>query len=251
MNRIEQLASSLLRARRDGTQIDARLFAGVLQSAEDAFEVQEQVHAALERPGVPRAWKSGGPSRSGMLTHSPLPAAGVLHSPAAVRKCLLHQCRIEAEIALRLRRDVTAAEARDVTVEAASGWIDAMACAIEIVDTRWKGAGVDALLKLADHQSHASLVVGNFVPWRDVAWERQVCTVTIAGQTPKVFTGTHSLRNPAWLLPTWLRHATRNHQNVRAETAVTTGTWCGMLPAQAGDRVRAVFEGVGEAEVQL
>jgi 2-keto-4-pentenoate hydratase len=34
-------------------------------------------------------------------------------------------------------------------------------------------------------------------------------------------------------------------------TVVTTGTWCGLLEAHQGDRVRAVFDGIGEAEVQL
>jgi 2-keto-4-pentenoate hydratase len=32
---------------------------------------------------------------------------------------------------------------------------------------------------------------------------------------------------------------------------VTTGTWCGLLEAHQGDRARAVFDGIGEAEVQL
>jgi 2-keto-4-pentenoate hydratase len=32
---------------------------------------------------------------------------------------------------------------------------------------------------------------------------------------------------------------------------VTTGSWCGMLPTAAGERVRVRFEGVGEASLQL
>jgi 2-keto-4-pentenoate hydratase len=34
-------------------------------------------------------------------------------------------------------------------------------------------------------------------------------------------------------------------------TVVTTGTWCGMLPAAAGDLVTARFDDVGQASVQL
>ena len=55
----------------------------------------------------------------------------------------------------------------------------------------------------------------------------------------------------AWLLPTWLKHLTRYGATVPPGTIVTTGTWCGMLTAQVGEKVKAVFEGIGEAEVQL
>ena len=48
-----------------------------------------------------------------------------------------------------------------------------------------------------------------------------------------------------------LKHLTRYGATVPAGTIVTTGTWCGMLTAQVGDKVKAVFEGIGEAEVQL
>jgi len=34
-------------------------------------------------------------------------------------------------------------------------------------------------------------------------------------------------------------------------TVVTTGTWVGILDAQPGERVEVVFEGVGQASVQL
>jgi 2-keto-4-pentenoate hydratase len=32
---------------------------------------------------------------------------------------------------------------------------------------------------------------------------------------------------------------------------VTTGTWCGLLEAHKGDKVRVEFDGVGSAQVQL
>jgi 2-keto-4-pentenoate hydratase len=38
---------------------------------------------------------------------------------------------------------------------------------------------------------------------------------------------------------------------VRAGTVLTTGTWCGLPMAAAGDRVMAEFPGIGSAEVQL
>jgi 2-keto-4-pentenoate hydratase len=65
------------------------------------------------------------------------------------------------------------------------------------------------------------------------------------------FRGTHSLGSPLRVLPAWLRHATEAGVLLRAGTVVTCGTWCGALPAQAGDKVSVGFDGLGEAHVQL
>jgi 2-keto-4-pentenoate hydratase len=94
-------------------------------------------------------------------------------------------------------------------------------------------------------------VLGAWQPFAPRDWAQQTCVVRIGGGAAQSFRGTHSLADPAWLLPTWLRHVSRAGATVPAGTVVTTGTWCGMLPAQAGDRVHVVFEGIGEAEVQL
>jgi hypothetical protein len=65
------------------------------------------------------------------------------------------------------------------------------------------------------------------------------------------FTGTHSLADPFWVLPAWLRHATRHGQVVRAGTVVSIGNWSGNTPVKRGDRVFVRFEGLGAAVVQL
>ena len=85
---------------------------------------------------------------------------------------------------------------------------------------------------------------------RAVDWSRQTCTLHIGAEVSH-FTGTHSLGDPHWLLPQWLRHATRDGAVLPAGTVVTTGTWCGLPLAQPGDLVVAVFPGIGEARVQL
>ena len=63
--------------------------------------------------------------------------------------------------------------------------------------------------------------------------------------------GTHMLGDPAWLLPQWLRHACARFGPLPLGTVVTTGTWVGILPAQAGDTVHVVFDGIGVASVML
>ncbi len=59
------------------------------------------------------------------------------------------------------------------------------------------------------------------------------------------------MADPAFVLPAWLRHATRAGDVVAAGSVVTTGTWCGIVPSAAGDLVRVEFPGIGSAAVQL
>jgi 2-keto-4-pentenoate hydratase len=251
---VAAVAEALLQARRDRRPVDARPLALSLHGADDAYAVQAQVAAAL--PGgdapFPRYWKSGGPSREAVATHAALPPQGVWVSPADGSGWPGHLRLIEVEIALRLGRPVTPAQAAALLPETAGAFVDAMAVSIEWVDSRWQqGVDAPALLKLADLQSHGALVLGEWRPFAPRDWSAQKVTVAIGAQAPVHRQGTHSMGDPLWVLPAWLRHATRQGQTVPAGTVVTTGTWCGMLPAQPGDRVRARFEGIGEASLQL
>lgn len=250
----QSVASALLQARSSGVPVPAAPCEQLLATPDEAYAVQEEVARACgwHADGVPRYWKAGGPSRTAALTHAALPQPGVWPSPADARAHPFHLRLIEAEVALRLARNVTPAQAAALAPEQAMALVDGMAVSIEIVDSRWQeGVQAPALLKLADLQSHGALVLGEWRPCAPRDWARQECSVRIGAAPPRVFRGTHSLGDPAWLLPAWLRHVTRNGATAARGTVVTTGTWCGMLPAQRGDLVRVAFEGLGQAEVQL
>jgi 2-keto-4-pentenoate hydratase len=244
-------AAALLAARRAGIPAPAPMLA----DADTAYAVQDAVATALGwfDGGVPpRHWKSGGASRIARQTHAPLPPAGIWGSPADAGAWPFRLRGIEAEVALRLGRPVDAALAATLDVDGARSLVDAMCVSIEIVDSRWAEAlDAPALARLADLQSHGALVLSDWVSFAHRDWARQRCEVRIGKQTPQVFVGTHSMADPAWVLPAWLRHATRNGAVLAAGTVITTGTWCGLPMAQAGDAVHAVFDGIGEARVQL
>jgi len=251
---VEAVAAALLQAWRENRPADAAPLEGRLASADEGYAAQDSVarQAGWFDAGVPRFWKSGGPTRTAVLTHAPLPPRQVWPSPADARDAHFNLRLIEAEVALRLGRDVTPAQAAALTPETAASLVDGMAVSIEVVDSRWRQArDAGALLKLADLQSHGALTLGEWQAFAARDWAQQTCTVTIGSAAPKTFRGTHSLQDPAWLLPTWLQHVTRQGATVPRGTVVTTGTWCGMLEAQRGDLVRAVFDGIGEVQIQL
>ena len=209
-----------------------------LRDADDAYEVQRLAAELMPqlRTGTPPTWKSGGPSRDTPLTHAALPTPGVMASPADASALHFNHRWIEAEVALRLGAD---------------GNPEAMAVSIEIVDTRWdEGRGAPALLKLADLQSHGALVLGAWIPYVAKDWSKQHCEVRI-GASVREFTGTHSLGDPAWLLPQWKAHVASQGGVLPAGSVVTTGTWCGVLQAEKGDLVQVAFDGIGNASVQF
>ncbi len=254
MTAIDAAVQALVQARRSHQTTPAA--AVPLPDAAAAYAVQAGVAQALGwfDAGAARYWKSGGPSRDAVLTHAPLPPAGVWASPADARERSwpFHFRGIEAEIALRLAHDVDAALAGTLDAATASALIDAMCVSIELVDSRWsEGRNAPPLAKLADLQLHGALVLGEWVAFAARDWATQTCVLSIGAAAPQTFRGTHSMGDPAFVLPAWLRHATRHGNVLRAGTVVTTGTWCGLPLAAAGDRVIAEFPGIGRAAVQL
>ena len=243
---------ALAQARTHDRLADAAALAHAVSSPERAYAVQQGVADRLSwfKPGAPQHWKSGGSSREAVLTHARLPEGGVWPSPTSSDWPFALR-GIEAEIALRLAVPVDAQRAASLDQGSACRLVDAMTVSIEVVDSRW-AQGLDApdLLKLADLQSHGALVLGDWLPF-DAArdWSAQRCQVQIANAPAQEFRGTHSLGDPAYVLPALLRHATLGGCIVPAGSVVTTGTWCGILHARQGDTVTASFEGIGEARI--
>ncbi|MBO9513295.1 MAG: fumarylacetoacetate hydrolase family protein [Variovorax sp.] len=266
---MDAIAQALAGARRSGTQLPMAPWLGRLPDATAAYAVQARVAALMDwfGPAGPLHWKSGGPSRDATLTHAPLPPDGVrqAHAGGTVDLRGMHFARplIEAEIALRLARDLTRAEVeawqrgRGESSPDPRPLLDGMAVSVEVVDSRWclPPGGAEpadlARLHLADQQVHGALVLGDWVPFEARDWHAQTCTLQIADEPERAFRGSHPLGSPTWLLPQWLAHLTREQGVVHAGTIVTTGTWSGALPIAAGDRVQVGFEGIGTLILQL
>lgn len=249
---IDETARRLIEARRSGQLSIAA--ASCPADAKAAYAAQDAVAHAFgwfyAEPA--RHWKSGGPSRVSTLTHAPLPPQGVWTSPAHAAGWPFHLRGIEAEIALRLQCDVDAALAMTLDESCAMELVDAMCVSIEVVDSRWQEAlEAPPFAKLADLQSHGALILGAWSPFVPRDWSKQLCQVQISTKARIERCGTHSLEDPTFVLPAWLRHATQEGHRVLAGTVVTTGTWVGILNASAGDLVTAVFPGIGNASVQL
>ncbi|WP_374587425.1 fumarylacetoacetate hydrolase family protein [Ideonella dechloratans] len=249
-----EVVAALCAAHRTRQPADNRRLAQALSSLDEGYAVQHAVGRQLgwwgEAPA--QTWKSGGGTLD-TITHAPLPPAGVRQSPADLGDLPLHSLGIEAEVALRLGVAVDAARAAALDEAAAAALVDAMAVSVEVVDSRWRdGPQAAPLLRLADGQSHGALVLGT---WRPVEpardWAAQHCRVQIGAAAPFECRGSHPLGRPTAVLPAWLRHVTREGAVLPAGSVVTTGSWVGLLHAQAGDAVTVAFDGLGEVALRF
>ena len=225
----------------------------LLRGPDDARAVQRALAQAYHwwpADRAPRYWKSGGPSMD-KLVHAPLPEPGVhLNLDVAPAPQTVFQLRgAEAEIAFRVGSEVTLQAAQALDDAAAWALIDAWCISLEWVDVRWReGLKAPALAQLADGQCHGGLSLGAWQPverLQGVDWAQQQCTITLNGEAPQTFTGSHSLGSPAALLRAWLVHVAEQYGSVPAGTVVTTGTWCGCMQLAAGTRFHAEFAGLG------
>lgn len=245
----QELVAALVAARRSGQPALAAPLHVALSTDDEAYAVQDAVAQALGwfADGGPRYWKSGGASRDSVLSHAALPSAGVRVAGDTLADLSFHTPAVEAEIVLRLAEDVTPERAQRLTPADAPALVDAMAVAIEIADSRWdEGLQAPAALRLADQGSHGALILGEWLPWQAHDWANQRCEVRFGGTPVIANTGAYSLVDPLWLLPIWLRHATRGGRTVAAHTVVTTGSWVGAIPMPKDADVLVRFPGLGE-----
>lgn len=223
---IEQLSA----CHRQGTRLKSADWVNAVRDWDDVYAVQEGVAAALG--WTLGRWKSGGASLAGPFGHSPV-------NPLVSHPLL----GIEAEVALRIGRDVMPEDAQGPL----DGVVDAMCIAVELIASRWEeGLAAPELLRLADHQSNAGLLLGPWQPWRSLDWAQLDWRLALPGQPDVVRRGGHSLANPAAVVPAWLRHATRHGDKLRAGAVVTTGAWAGLHPLTGALGGTLSMDGLGE-----
>jgi len=254
MSDTKVLAAALAQAWRDGAKLDASAWSLPDEPSGQAVHALLAAELGWTPPGQSQYWKCGGSDRQGPFGHSPLAPAGVRESDDLTGLALIGA---EAEIALRLKRDVTQAEAQALKLGEGEELIDGFCIAIEGLASRWQqGLSADPMLKNADCQSHGGLALGPWMAWKPGHdWANQRCELQINGDAPllgnKDGLGGHGLDDPAWVMVPWLQAATRNGATIKAGSVVTTGSWRVALKCKPGDVAVARFAGLGEWSARL
>lgn len=241
----DRLSERLMRARSDNEPAGWEDLAAL--SLEEAVRVQWKVVAGL---GAVGAWKIGIKGDTERSTHAPLPASLIFASGAVLSGPQWQLRGIEAEVAIRLGRDLGPEDADEATLLAA---VDAMLPVIEVVETRlssWEAA--PAALKLADLQSFGALILGEArPPVADFDPRLVQARVCIDGHVVADCIGGNPAGSIATLLRLLVRQTADAPRGPRAGDVVTTGSCTGMHFAPCGSHVRATLATLGDVELQF
>jgi len=161
----------------------------------------------------------------------------------------LMQPKVEAEIAFVLGKDLTSTMLTTVDIISA---IDYALASIEIVGSRIEGWNIRIADTIADNASASHFVVGH-KPVRLENLDLINCGMTMYKNGEKVSEGKGSacmgspINAMLWLAQTMARLG----KPMRAGEVILTGALGPMAVVEAGDSVRAEFEGLGEVFVNF
>ena len=158
---------------------------------------------------------------------------------------------VEAEFAFRIGADVPP-RAAGHTPESISEYIDAAVPAVEIVDHRFESWTIGALPVAADNAIHGWWIHGEPVEaWRGIDIGESGVVVHRNGETITTGTAAAALGHPLIVMAWLADELPRFGHALSAGDVVTTGVTTDVFEAQAGDRLRAEFAGLGAVELSF
>lgn len=223
----------------------APLLAGPATRA-DSYRVQDLMMGTL---GNACGWKVGLAKPDAEPYCAPLPASRRLKN-GGIYKRYEGAARLEAELGLRLGRDVPA-EAADLGRAECAELVDAVVPAIEILESRLvEPQAGDALWKLADLQANGGVILGEPVPWRKQDLGR--VSLAIGADKPQHPTdAAHPFGDPLDLFCWVVRHVSRHRGGLRRGDIVITGSYCGIVALESPQRFTATFPEYGTVSVDV
>lgn len=169
-----------------------------------------------------------------------VPAGGTFDTATAIHP------RVEPEVAFRLGRAIDPA-APDADLRAA---VDAVAPAMEIIDSRYRDFAFSLADVVADNTSGCAFVVGEWMPVTDdlVLADREVALV-IDGVVAASGSTTDILGDPWQALPALVRMAARYSHQLPAGAVLLAGAATTAAPLRPGARITATIAGLGEVSL--
>jgi 2-oxo-3-hexenedioate decarboxylase len=182
------------------------------------------------------------PKQQTMGVHQPI-VGFLTDAMTVVDPASLAQPRVEPEIAYRLGADLSEA----LAPEQVGDVLDAVAPALEVLDSRWTGYRFRLADVLADNTSAAGFVLGEWVPLRDVRDAEARWLVDgepVATTTPAAILG-DPLRAVAHLS----RHLAERGESLPAGSVVLAGAMTDAVPLEGHRRFDVEVAGLGSASL--
>jgi 2-keto-4-pentenoate hydratase len=246
---VTRAAALLLAARRDPTQRLADLPPELRPAdREAAYGIQREVAKSFAAIG---GWKVSPFLPDGPPFCGALPAGGIMPSPATLSSAVYTMRGVEAEVSVRMGRDLPP-RSKPYTREEVADAIAAFHPAIEVLQSRFlEPSAVTALTGLADSQAHGAFVHGPGVAaWRGIDLAGVSVVQKVDGEVNATRTGHPGgdlLGEVVWLAnegSVWAG-------GLKAGQFVTCGSWTGANRVGPSAKVRVAFTSVGEAAVDF
>ena len=156
------------------------------------------------------------------------------------------QPRVEPEVAFRLTRDLD----RPLTPWTAGQAVDAVAVAVEVIDSRYAGFGFRLPDVVADNTSAAGFLVGRWQHRRTVEdLSTAGCLLSVDGVVAHTATGAAILGHPLRALVHLSEHLARRGERLPAGALVLAGALTDAVPVRPGSVYRAEIRGLGAVEL--
>lgn len=243
---------------------DKRIVAGLPEpirpaSLADAYAIQDLVvdglHPAGARtigykcactsPIAQEALEIDRPLFGRLLSHTTTPTGSELDPHRFIHRV------VEAEYGFRVARDVEPVEGGH-SRESIGDYIDTVIPSIEIVDHRFESWAVGALSVAADNAIHGWWVHGEPVDnWRSVDLAGGTVAVERNGEHVTNGSGANVLGHPLAVMAWLANELPQFGRRLQAGDLVTTGVTTDVFEANAGDHIRATFDGVGSVELRF
>jgi len=237
-------AELLLAARRDPAKKLVDLPAALKPADRAAaYAIQRQVAASFSAIG---GWKVSPFGADTPPMCGALPASGVLPGPAKLSSKTHAMRGIEAEISVRIGRDLpprATPYSRDEVIAA----IAAMHPAIEVLESRFvESSGLDVATSLADSQGHGGFVYGAAVTaWQGIDLAREQVEQFVDGAVTASRTG-HPAGDLVGQVVWMANEGSVWAGGLKAGQFVTCGSWTGAQRVGPAAVIRVVFSSVGE-----
>jgi 2-keto-4-pentenoate hydratase len=216
---------------------------------DEAYRWQDALLAQL---GPVAGWKVGSDRPASEPFRAGLTASTMHQSPARLDGSRHNVIGVEAEIVYTLAHSIPVRSEPYTRTEVLAA-IGSVHAGIEIVDTRFAAWGiVDRPSQIVDQFNHGALIVGE---GRNHGFEidpdMQFVQLDLNGETVTRKVGGNSAGDAINLL-IWLANGGAASQGgLKAGATVTTGSWTGTLFVGPRTSVRASFDGIGEAVLEI
>ncbi len=214
----------------------------------DAAEAWAMHQAGVAAIGPVVGWKIGAPTPVADIIRGEITASTIFSTPATVPATALRLWAVEAEIAVTFGRELSGGPFdADQVVAAIATWH----AAIEVLDTAFADwQATPQLWKVADRQSHGLLVLGEGTSAKPQGpLDRLAVRMLIDGETAYAHEGGNTGGDPLRLLVALADMLAASGRPIRAGDIVTTGSTTPFRRVEAGQRVRAEFDGLAPAEL--